>query len=283
MRPDIELLYKPEEAVPLDGIRIIIGDEDFSARVNNDDIVKIESIWRAAKSKNDTLFSLGRSLSTLHDTREGRFSYNTTDYKHYLAVTSTHQDKTLSRDLYETMRIAGMDITLQLAEELVFVHRRPYDASHVPGLLDSSAGGICRNDDSGNLNPKDSFKKIIQRELNLSMEEIVNYQLAAIHCAYAPEFSAVFDIVAVTNLERKQLEERIEPGIFAEFEFVPRINLATYVLDHFISRGDMCTDGVMTLLASLDHQEFLEAVRKIRQSNKTIESGHLEDGKFVLE
>lgn len=255
-------------------------DRDFSTRATSDDRRILDENWAGvlAKASDPKPFSKPHGLATLYDTQGGVLSYETTEFKDYLGIsTLSCGERPLRKTLYDHMRVAAVSSALILADDTVFVHQRSEKATHAAGLYDASCGGLCHVDPQGNLNPAKWLAEKLKRELKISPEEVRNVRLTGVHSCAAPDFSGMFSVSLESPLESGQLRERLGAQD-AAYDFVPRAHLAEYVFDHFVTRKDMAGDGVAVLLASLPEQEFKDSIARLRQAGTSIEFGTLING-----
>ena len=278
----IEFFYKPETPVDVSSLTIRIYDRDFSEIINASDNKTIEEVWqRLREEKGDKIFSKPRSLGTLYDARGNILTFRPTEFKVYIATTLSHEQRSLSQQIYDSMRVGAVGVCVRTIDGVTFINRRSPHVTHAKNLIDSSAAGFVPINQSGKLDFSNAVYEKLRRELKITPEEVISLKLTAVHHAYEPDFSGMCDFVVETNLEKGDLERRIDPNSFAEHFFISQRELPAFIIDHYIVRQDMVPDGCATLLSSLNHQASLELIEQLRRLGKSIKFGNLEDNLFI--
>ena len=278
----IEFFYKPETPVDVSSLTIRIYDRDFSEIINASDNKTIEEVWqRLREEKGDKIFSKPRSLGTLYDARGNILTFRPTEFKVYIATTLSHEQRSLSQQIYDSMRVGAVGVCVRTIDGVTFINRRSPHVTHAKNLIDSSAAGFVPINQSGKLDFSNAVYEKLRRELKITPEEVISLKLTAVHHAYEPDFSGMCDFVVEINLEKGDLERRIDPNSFAEHFFVSQQELPAFIIDHYVVRQDMVPDGCATLLSSLNHQVSLELIEQLRRLGKSIKFGNLEDNLFI--
>jgi len=283
--PNIRFFYKPEKPLEYNELLVKVSGNDFSDMLTFGDRAVIENNWKKLREeKGDKVFSRPGGLGSLVDTKNNIFTYRPTEFKVYVAVTLTYQDKLLNNLVYDNMRVSAVGAVLKLADEKVFVHRRSINVTHAKSMVDSSVAGLVHFDYSiGNLNFQKSLFEKLHRELKIKDEEVKNVAFTGVHSSYDPDFSGMADFAVETVLESGDIEERIDKNYFGEHYFIPVNKLADFVFNYYAVKRDMIGDGCAAILASLDHNLFFEAVRKINEhlDGKVIQFGRLDNGLYI--
>lgn len=278
----IRFYFKPDKPVDCQNIETKVLKKEFLEIFGKKDYEEIERIWeKLKKERGNAIFSRPNRLGSLYDTQNGIFSYKPTDFKTYLAATNSYADKLLSQAVYNNMRISSVGGVVRLADGNIFVHRRSKKVTHVKDYIDSSVAGLAAIDSIGNINFKAAILEKLERELKIVQSEIKSLRVSAVHESHNSDFSGMCDFVIDTELEAKEVNERVDKEYFGEYFIVPSVKLPEFIIDHFLIQQDMSGDGCATLLASLEHKIFLETVNRLRKAGKRIEFGQLENGIFV--
>ncbi len=278
MRHNIQILYHPIALVPVASIETKVLDQDFSARCTEQDKKIIDEVWQErVLKKNPKATSKPRGRANLVSTNfyAPDFSFEYAEYKEYQAVTNTALDnpRPLSDALYDTMRIAAVGAALVLPDDTVLVHRRPFTATHVAGVFDSSTAGVLPVDDTGVHIEQGLYEKL-SKELGIQASEVTLEGVTGTHSAGSPDFSGLVTVLLRSHLSREEVEQRIKPGTFPEVRYVPRAELADFVFDRYTA-NDMNHDGAMTLLSSLPYTAWRESIARLETAGKTISEGIL--------
>lgn len=280
-RSDLEFFYRTITPKPLDEIRINILKEDFSSVFNEKDKKIIENFWKEKILKiNPKSFSKPNGLATLFDTSNGNYSFKTTEFKDYVAVSRTSKKRNLTLQAYERMRVAAVGAYLITSDGSIFVHKRSKKATHAPDLYDSSCAGLCILE-RGEISLERLIYEKIQRELGLGKNEFILRGLVGIHSSKGSDYSGMFDISLETNLNSKELTKRIRDKPFENYRFVKREKLANFIIKHCGAMMDMAGDGAGTLCGALNEEEFIYVIEKLKKLGKRINFGRLEEGEFV--
>lgn len=278
---NIQVFHKPSEPVDTSSLEVRLVEGDFSLDISNEDMFAIEEIWRRVKAeKGDKVFSKPGGLGTLVDTKQGVFTFRPTEFKHYLGVSLSFDEKLLDLSIYERMRISAVGAAVRFVDDNVFVHRRSYDATHCGGYLDSSVAGFVPLNNYGKFDFRKTVLDKLQRELGITEGNVRSMGLTAVHSSYAPDFSCMFDFVVDTNLESGAVSPE-KLAIYPEFCFVPHSKLADFIIENYTRDRNLTSDGAFVLLASLDNDTFLGSVRELRKRNKPIDFGYLDNGRFA--
>ena len=283
----IRFFYKPEKPVDYIKLEARVGGNDFSEVFTDRDKYVVEKNWEKLRvERGDKVFSKPGGLGSLLDTKDNVFTYKPTEFKAYIATTQTYQDRLLSPQVYDRMRVSAVGAVLKLADGNVFIHKRSSNVTHAGNMIDSSVAGLAHYDhEIGSINFRKSLFEKLRRELKIKDDEIKSIAFTGVHSSYDPDFSGMVDFAVETNLHARDIEERIDKSYFGEHFFVPNDKLANFVFEHYAIEKDMIGDGCATILASLDHNVFLGIVEKIRRQldNGIIQFGRLENGLFVPE
>ena len=280
MRHDIQIFYHPVKPLPIASVQTKVLDRDFSARCSKDDKNFIDEFWtNEVLSKNPNATSTPRGRANLVGTNidDSQFVFEYVEYKEYLAVANTggRETKPLSEGVYDSMRIAAVGAALVLPDESVFVHRRPFNATHVAGVFDSSTAGVLPVDARGIYIERGLHEKL-KRELGLEPHEVTIEGVTGVHSAGSPDFSGLVTTVLRTSLNKEELERRRKPDIFPEVKYIPQKELADFVIDRYTA-NDMNHDGAMTLLSSLPYATWKDSIELLQKTGKHISAGGLYD------
>ena len=287
MRHDIEIYYHPEKPVSIDSLKMEVVNKDFSERCNEQDKRYTENFWDTEIiPKNPTSTSTPRGRANLIETSSiySEFKFEYVEYKQYLATSRTaeQEPKPLSQSIYDSMRVAAVGAALVLPDDTVLVHRRPYNATHVAGVFDCSTAGVLPVD-ANRVYIERGLHEKIKRELGLNPEDILTKEVTGVHSAGSPDFSGLITTVLHTHLNRQDIEKCMKPSIFPEVLYIPRKELANFVIDKYTA-NDMNHDGAMTLLSSLDIGEWYDSIEILQKKGKNIVEGLLNsDGHFISE
>ncbi|MDO8563584.1 MAG: hypothetical protein Q7R87_01095 [Nanoarchaeota archaeon] len=273
----IEYFVKFKEPTPIEDIKTLIEGRDFSNFMSDRDKRVVNQEWARLKTENPRVFS--GKFGCLYDSQNGIFRFMPTKFKDYVTISKTFEHQSLSKKLYHNMRIGAVGAFLELKNGEIFVHRRSQKATHCAGFLDSSCAGLIQVED-GMMNLENSLMIKVNRELGINKSEVEILGVTGVHSSYEPDFSCMFDIALKTNLDKKEFEKRINPDNFSEYYFIPKRQIARYVLEHFVQKADMNGDGAATLLGALKSDDFYNAVDRINKSSKKIEFGKLCSGRF---
>ncbi len=280
----IQFFYKPEKPVDYKDLRFQVAGSDFSDILTEEDRRIRNDIWgELVKEKKEKIFSRPGGLGCLVDTRDSVLTFRPTDFMTYVATSRSHARRSLSKQVYDNMRVSAVGGTLKLADSLVFIHRRSSNVTHAADKLDSSIAGLAHINEDGKIDFRKALFEKLQRELKIKEGEIKNLAVTGVHSSYDPDFSGMVDFAVETNLHARDIEERIDKSYFGEHFFVPNDKLANFVFEHYAIEKDMIGDGCATILASLDHNVFLGIVEKIRRQldNGIIQFGRLENGLYI--
>lgn len=283
MRHDIEIYYHPETPVSVDKIQMRMVNRDFSRHCDENDRATMEEVWgREVLKKNPKATSLPRGRSNLVEAnRDGpTFIFEYVEYKEYQGVTNTgsREPRPLRSELYDQMRIGAVGAALIFPDDTVLVHRRSHSATHVAGIFDSSTAGVLPVDAQEIYLERGLYEKL-SKELNMSPSEVTLEGVSGVHSAGNPDFSGLVTVVLRSHLTREEVNLRIKPGTFSGVRYVPRKELADFVVDRY-SANDMNHDGAMTLLSSLPYIEWKEGVQRLQKAGKRIAKGYLTEGMF---
>lgn len=286
MRQDIEIFYHPEAPVPIASLQTRVLEQDFSAYCTEKDKEFIEHYWtHEILPMNPRSTSALRGRANLLDTNDkgNELTFEYLEYKQYLATSRTRalHERTLSHGLYGRMRIAAVGAALILPDDTVLVHRRPYTATHVAGVIDCSAAGVLPVDAQG-VYIEHGLHEKLKRELGLNPEDVTINGATGVHSAGEPDFSGLITTVLHTPLSREEIEQRMKPGVFPGVRYIPRKKLADFVFEHY-TRNNMNHDGAMTLLSSLELGEWYDAVEQLQRAGKSIVQARLVDGQAVFD
>lgn len=284
MRADIEYLFKPDEILPLKDLRMLVTRGTYGDYLSDVDKGIIDKEWDKVKVRNPQAFSRPRSLATLNNVRDGILLFEATEFKEYMAVTHTSEERSMSPAAYLNMRVGAVAAALEVPGEKIFVHRRSYDATHVPGMLDSSTAGVCFVQDYMFLDPKASILNKSARELRLEENEVQVLGTTGVHSAEAPDFSGMINVAIRTDISESEMRDRIAKAEvdISELFFVPRLELDDFVYEHLVMEKDMVGDGAMTLLSMLPNDEFSASIDKLRRSGVDIQFGRLSNFRLVV-
>lgn len=282
LKERIEFFYKSKTPVDVSSLIINIYDKDFSEIIKATDNPIIEEVWqRLRQERGDKIFSKPRSLGTLYDARGNVLTFRPTEFKVYITTTLSYEQRSLSQQIYDSMRVGAVGVCVRTVDGFTFVHRRSAHVTHARNLIDSSVAGFVPINQSGKLDFSNAVYEKLKRELKINPEEVKSLRLTAVHHAYEPDFSGMCDFIVETNLEKGNLERRIDLTAFAEHFFVPQQDLLRFIIDHYVAKQDMVPDGCATLLSSLDHQTSLELIEQLKKLGKSIKFGNLENNVFV--
>ena len=278
MRHDIEIYYHPEKPVPLTDLNMEVVDKDFSEKCTEQDREYIEDFWNTEIIPNNlqaTSTPRGRAnlIETSAELPAFRFEY--VEYRQYLATSRTAKKnpRPLSQSIYDSMRVAAVGAALILPDDTVLVHRRPYNATHVAGVFDCSTAGVLPVDAQGVYIEMGLHEKI-RRELGLNPDDLTIEEVTGVHSAGSPDFSGLITTVLRTPLNKEDIEKRMRSGVFPEVRYIPRKELADFVIDRYTA-DDMNHDGAMTLLSSLEIGEWYDAIEILQNRGKKIVEGTL--------
>src|SRR3989344_1218335 len=170
--PEVEIYQRFHPPIDYREMSVRVTKRDFSDNLTARDREKIEDEWQRASKEKPGIFSVPKGLATLCDTQNGVLTFDTTDFKTYLAISRTQRGQNLlSRDAYTLMRIAAVGAALYLEDDSIFIHRRKKNSSHVPNAWDSSVAGLVHI--KGNeVNFLYALHEKLQRELGFSNGEI---------------------------------------------------------------------------------------------------------------
>lgn len=282
--PKIEIYERYSPPVDYNSMGAVrLNKRDFSDDLTAEDMKKIEEEWMRAVKDNPRIFSSARSLATLYDTQGGLLTFDTTDFKTYLAISRTHKKpNSLSAKIYDSMRIAAVGTAVYLDDGGVFIHKRAKNATHVPNAWDSSVAGLVDIQKTKGINFLYALYEKLQRELNFSQEEIKasEIKVTGVHSSREPDFSGAVSFVVHTNLGRKALENRVR-GRFSNYAMIYERDLSDFILAHHMNEPGSCFDGVATLLQALPPENFKDLVCRINRNNPIIYFGKLKNGKFI--
>jgi hypothetical protein len=279
VRNEVEYLYRPQKPVAIGSLKLTSTGEDFSRLLTLKDKEEMEEVWREVQDKSPKSFSKPKGLATLSSVKGGEILYDFTEFKEYVSVSRTSDRRNLSEKAYDNMRVLAVGATLEMSDGSIFVHRRPYESTHVAGLIDSSCAGLCLTENEI-VNPEKSITFKLERELKVSSKEVQILGVNGIHSSGNPDFSGLIDISLKTKLTPEELTERIR-DTFPEYWFVPKKDLGDFVFERYAARNDMVGDGAMILLSSLGNKEFYRVIKDLKKARKKIEFGALERGVFV--
>lgn len=309
-RADIEFFYRPSEPVEPNKVLGALGTnanlkgEYFDKSFLTEEDRKVIAIeWdKLVAEKGSKVFSTPGALATLYDTQNGHFTFRATEFKTYAAVSRTHAERPLSDLVYDNMRVAAVGCALLLADGTVYVHRRPKDATHVAGVLDSSFAGLAFTAhpeegvignypaESGWANIKwlDSLHKKLEREMGMKPEDLTSLRVTGVHSSGAPDFSGMIDFIATTDLKKEDIEARVNKEAHPERFYVKREDLQKFILKSYgglvesesgykkIFTTNMVGDGCATLLGVLTDKESFDTITKLQViGGKSIRAGKL--------
>ncbi len=278
----LQILYHPEHPAEVSTLEAVIGEKDFSEKFAEHDRIFIDSLWADWKNaKGDLIFSSPGNLGTLFDIRGSLFLYQPTEFKVYLATSSSYPQKSLSPLIYDSLRTSVVGAAVFTADEKIFIQRRPETATHAPGFLDSSVAGFCHPSPDGKLSFLDALLEKLSRELHIREEEIASIALTGAHSSPYPDFSGSFAFKVSTSLESGSLKERINHYYIASHDFISPQELPGFILRHYALSQDMIGEGCAVLLSSLEYPLFQETVRRINKYERKIVFGTLKKGTFI--
>ena len=262
--PQIEIYQRYYPPRNYEEMPVRLTKRDFSDNLKSKDKERIEDEWQAALKKNPGIFSVPRELATLYDTQNGILTFDTTDFKTYLAISRTWRGLNfLPAKAYNLMRIAAVGAVVYLEDGYVFVHKRAKNATHVPNAWDSSVAGLAHIRNGREINFLHDLYEKLQRELYFTQEEIEasGIKVTGVHSSREPDFSGAMSFAVHTTLRRSAIERRAR-GRFEEYTILKKKELTEFILANYIG-DDVCLDGAATLLQSLPQTQFSDLVNKI--------------------
>lgn len=278
MRRAIEIFLRNDSPAPIFTLPTKINGESFAKDLQETDMDIIKDNWEEVIKLNSRVFSLPNGLVTLYDTTNG-LEYRYTDFMQYVTICRTSKSRNLSKSSYENMRVGAIGCALDLADGTVFVHKRSEKATHAASLWDSSFAGLLQvKNESVSL--EEAIYEKLDNELNLKPHEITLRGVTGVHSSASPDFSGTITLAATTKLGTQEFKKRIVPGAYSDYEFVPINQLPSFIVDHYVERGDLLGDGTATLLGMLDKLEFHNTVSKINRNFPAIVLGELRKGVF---
>ena len=277
-RAIIEFLFLPDK--PLKNIKVKSKiEKDFEINVSLKS--KIDDAWNEIKLLNPEVFSEERNLAcltTVYSKKEGvRLKFKYTDYKTYSALSNLSRKKRISEKSYEYMRVAAIGIVVFLGDDMIFIQRRSKKASHVPGIIDASCGGLC-NVENNTINYLSCIYEKLKRELNLDSSEVIIKGISGIHSTNKPDLSGTVDFIVNAEIDEEEFIKRIKNN-FDEFFIINKKELLTFILEHL--NKDIGWEGVATLLTALTSKERQKLIGTINKNSKVIKFGKLIDNTFM--
>lgn len=277
---NLQIFLKTKKPLSPGFLEAKIHGGNFSEFLSEEDACFIEQQWKLRKEQYGEAIFSGK-LGSLFDIQGNYFYFKTTEFRDYLAISSSYDEQNMSKHIYNMMRASVVGAAVYCSDGKVFVQRRPLTATHAPGYLDSSVAGFCHPDCKGNLSLVDAVLEKLQRELHVNKDEIDTLDLAGAHSSPAPDFSGGFAFYVTTSLSSEALGKRANAEYVCENHAIRIEHLPDFITHHFAVRGDMIGEGCAVLLASLEYSSFHKTVSRINHLKKKISFGTLKQGMFV--
>jgi hypothetical protein len=262
----IEIYWKPVEPVDVDQIRAEVDmSRDFPEHYEPGDVGKLVDNWdklheHQRKHGQPESFSTDRYLASLVSVSGGVAHFVPTGgFWTYNGVSrNTADDSFANPDLYD-MRVSSVGALVESTDGTFPVHRRPDDASHVPGVYDCSAAGLAPIKE-GRIDFVSAIMTKLKRELELKDADIRSITTTSLHSVgrvdvSGGDYSGMFTFHVLTKWGNDELAKRASEGFGDDYQMVDRPELLNFVLNNYRT-GPACLDGAVTLAAGMPDDHF---------------------------